>query len=158
MLAVFTFGIWLAHFTSLGGYIYALGGNSQSAALLGVPVGVTTVSIYALSGTLAALSGVVYSFYTASGYALSGIGFELDAIVAVIIGGTLISGGYGYVAGTLIGVMIMGLIQTWLSFHGAFNSWWTKIFFGGLVLVFILLQRWIPVSVPEKGGRRLWRE
>lgn len=80
LFGVFALAIWLAHFTRLGGYIYALGGNMQSAALLGVPVGLTTVSIYALSSTLAALSGVVYSFYTASGSALSGVGLELDAI------------------------------------------------------------------------------
>lgn len=146
LCVVFAFALWLAHFTRLGGYIYALGGNAQSASLLGVPVGLTTVSIYALSSALAALSGVVYSFYTASGYALSGVGLELDAIAAVVIGGTLISGGYGLVAGTLIGVMTMGLIQTWISFHGSLNSWWTKIFTGALMLGFIVLQRWMSIG------------
>lgn len=150
LFVIFGFGLWLAHFTRLGGYIYALGGNAHSAALLGVPVGLTTISIYTLSSTLAALSGVVYSFYTASGYALTGIGLELDAIAAVVIGGTLISGGYGYVLGTLLGVMTMGLIQTWISFHGSLNSWWTKIFIGGLVLVFIVFQRWIAVGMSKR--------
>lgn len=150
LFVIFGFGLWLAHFTRLGGYIYALGGNAHSAALLGVPVGLTTVSIYTLSSTLAAFSGIVYSFYTASGYALTGIGLELDAIAAVVIGGTLISGGYGYVLGTLLGVMTMGLIQTWISFHGSLNSWWTKIFIGGLVLVFIVFQRWIAVGMGKR--------
>lgn len=150
LIAVFAFGIWLAHFTRLGGYIYALGGNAHSAALLGVPVGITTVRVYALSSTLAALSGIVYSFYTASGYALSGIGMELDAIAAVVIGGTLLSGGYGFVLGTMIGVMIMGLIQTWITFHGALNSWWTRIFIGGLVLGFIVIQQRITTGM-KKG-------
>lgn len=149
LCAVFVFTLWLAHYTRWGSYVYALGGNAQSAALLGVPVGRTTISIYALSSTLAALSGIVYSFYTASGYALSGIGLELDAIAAVVIGGTLLSGGYGYVLGTLLGVITMGLIQTWISFHGSLNSWWTKIFIGGLVLIFIIFQRWI--------ARGLWK-
>lgn len=150
LFVMFSFGLWLAHFTRLGGYIYALGGSAHSAALLGVPVGLTTISIYTLSSALAALSGVVYSFYTASGYALTGIGLELDAIAAVVIGGTLISGGYGYVLGTLLGVMTMGLIQTWISFHGSLNSWWTKIFIGGLVLIFIIFQRWISFGLGKR--------
>lgn len=147
LIAVFAFGTWLAHYTRLGGYIYAIGGNAQSAVLLGVPMGMTTIAIYTLSSTLAALAGIVYSFYTASGYALTGVGLELDAIAAVVIGGTLISGGYGYVMGTLLGVMIMGLIQTWISFHGGLSSWWTKIFIGGLVLSFMIFQRWIATGL-----------
>lgn len=154
LIAVFAFGTWLAHYTRLGGYIYAIGGNSQSAVLLGVPMGMTTVAIYTLSSTLAALAGIVYSFYTASGYALTGIGLELDAIAAVVIGGTLISGGYGYVLGTLLGVMTMGLIQTWISFHGGLSSWWTKIFIGGLVLAFMIFQRWIAVGLHTRLQRK----
>ncbi len=151
LIVIFALAIWLLHYTRTGGYIYALGGNAQSAALMGVPIGFTTVSIYALSSTLAAISGVVYSFYTSSGYALAGIGLELDAIAAVVIGGTLLSGGVGYVHGTLLGVFIMGLIQTWISFHGSLNSWWTKIVIGALVLIFIALQRGIAVSIAKKA-------
>lgn len=147
LIGIFALAIWLLHYTRTGGYIYALGGNAQSAALMGVPVGRTTVTIYALSSTLAAISGIVYSFYTSSGYALAGVGLELDAIAAVVIGGTLLSGGIGYVHGTLLGVLIMGLIQTWISFHGSLNSWWTKIVIGTLVLVFIALQRWLAVKL-----------
>lgn len=150
LIVVFALGLWLAHFTRLGGFIYALGGNAHSAALLGVPVGMTTIRVYALSSTLAALSGIVYSFYTASGYALSGLGMELDAIAAVVIGGTLLSGGYGFVIGTMIGVLIMGLIQTWISFHGSLNSWWTRIFIGGLVLGFIVIQQRLTTGI-KKG-------
>jgi simple sugar transport system permease protein len=143
LIPVFGFAIWLAHYTRFGGYIYALGGGRQSAALMGVPVALTTIAVYALSGTLAALAGVVYTTYTSSGYALSGIGLELDAIAAVVIGGTLLRGGVGYVHGTLLGVLVMGLIQTWISFHGSLNSWWTKIVIGILVLSFVVLQRWL---------------
>jgi simple sugar transport system permease protein len=146
LAGVFALAIWLAHYTTLGGYIYALGGSRESAELIGVPVGRTTVFVYALSGTLAATAGVLYSFYTAAGYALAGIGLELDAIAAVIIGGTLLAGGIGYVHGTLLGVLLMGLIQTWISFQGSLNSWWTKIFIGALVLVFIVIQRWLAAS------------
>jgi predicted ABC-type sugar transport system permease subunit len=69
------------------------------------------------------------------------LGVELDAIAAVVIGGTLLTGGSGYVFGTLVGVMIMGLIQTYISFHGSLNSWWTKIVIGVLLLFFIALQK-----------------
>ena len=153
LLIVFALAIWFAHFTRSGGYIYALGGHRQSAALMGVPVGRTTIMVYTLSSVLAALGGIVYSCYTASGYALAGVGLELDAIAAVVIGGTLLSGGVGYVHGTLLGVMIMGLIQTWISFHGSLNSWWTKIVIGLLVLTFIALQRWLSLRFSVQQGR-----
>lgn len=147
---VFLLAIWLLHYTRTGGYIYALGGNAISSALMGVPIGRTRVLVYVLSGILAATGGVVYSFYTASGYALSGVGLELDAIAAVVIGGTLLSGGIGYVHGTLLGVLIMGLIQTWISFDGTLNSWWTKIVIGVLVLAFICLQHGVSHKLASR--------
>ena len=68
---------------------------------------------------------------------------ELDAIAAVVIGGTLLSGGVGYVFGTLVGVLILGLIQTIIIFEGTLSSWWTKIAIGVLLLAFILIQRFL---------------
>lgn len=143
--------VWVANYTRLGAYIYAIGGNAESARLMGVPVRKTTIAIYALSSSLAALAGVVYSFYTASGYALAGIGLELDAIAAVVIGGTLLAGGYGTLVGTLLGVLLMGLIQTYISFNGQLNSWWTKIVVGALVLLFVTLQR-IGLAADRRDG------
>jgi ribose/xylose/arabinose/galactoside ABC-type transport system permease subunit len=66
---------------------------------------------------------------------------ELDAIAAVVVGGALLTGGYGYVLGSVVGVLILGLVQTFIEFDGTLSSWWTKIFIGGLLLVFILVQR-----------------
>lgn len=143
LIVVLVFSVWLAHFTRFGGYVYAIGGNKQSAQLMGVPVGRTTIYIYVLSSTFAALAGIIFSLYTSSGYALAASGLELDAIAAVVIGGTLLTGGTGYVYGTILGVLIMGSIQTYISFHGGLNSWWTKIVIGSLVLVFIALQKFI---------------
>jgi len=151
LIGIFILAVWLLHYTRLGGYIYALGGNAGSAALMGVPVGRTRILVYILSSTLAATAGVVYCFYTSSGYALAGVGLELDAIAAVVIGGTLLSGGIGYVSGTLLGVLIMGLIQTWISFDGSLNSWWTRIVIGVLVLVFICLQHWLSWKLKRSG-------
>lgn len=133
--------VYLAHYTPFGRTVYAIGGHEPSALLLGLPVARTKVLIYALSGFCSSLAGVVYTFYTSSGNASAGTMLELDAIAAVVIGGTLLSGGVGYVFGAFIGVLILGVIQTILVFEGTLSSWWTKIVIGLLLLAFILLQR-----------------
>jgi simple sugar transport system permease protein len=143
MLIVFAVGISVAARTRFGANVYALGGNQQSAELMGVPVAKTTIGIYALSGFLSGLAGIVYTLYTSSGYSLATVGVELDAIAAVVIGGTLLTGGTGLVAGTFIGLMIQGLIQTYIVFDGTLSSWWTKIVIGILLFIFIVLQRTI---------------
>ncbi len=143
MLIVFAVGIVVAARTRFGANVYALGGNQQSAELMGVPVAKTTIGIYALSGFLSGLAGIVYTLYTSSGYSLATVGVELDAIAAVVIGGTLLTGGTGLVAGTFIGLMIQGLIQTYIVFDGTLSSWWTKIVIGILLFIFIVLQRTI---------------
>ena len=141
MLLVFAAGILIAQRTRFGTNVYALGGGAQTSALMGVPVGRTTMMIYGLSGFLAGLSGIVYSLYTSAGYSLATVGVELDAIAAVVIGGTLLTGGAGFVGGTLVGVLIQGLIQTYITFDGSLSSWWTKILIGALLFAFILLQK-----------------
>ena len=99
---------------------------------------------------LSALAGVVYTLYNQSGNASAGMGLELDAIAAVVIGGTPLSGGVGYVLGTLIGVLILGTIQTIITFEGTLSSWWTNIATGVLLRAFILLQK----AVSSRVGRR----
>jgi galactofuranose transport system permease protein len=143
MVAVFAIGALVAHRTKFGSYVYALGGNEVSASLMGVPVAQTTVGVYMLSSVLAALAGIVFSLYTSAGYPLAAVGVELDAISAVVIGGTLLTGGYGFVLGTFIGVMLLGLVQTYIIFDGSLSSWWTKIVIGVLLFLFIVLQRLI---------------
>jgi ribose/xylose/arabinose/galactoside ABC-type transport system permease subunit len=140
-LTVLGAGIYVAHFTQFGRTVYAIGGNEQSALLMGLPVRSTLVGIYALSGFCSALAGVVFTFYMLSGYGLHAVGLELDAIAAVVIGGTLLAGGFGYVFGTLFGVLMLGIIQTLIMFDGTLSSWWTKIAIGGLLFTFCLLQR-----------------
>jgi simple sugar transport system permease protein len=128
-------------YTRLGRNVYAIGGNEQSALLMGLPVTRTKIAVYTISGLCSALGGVLMSFYMLSGDPLHAIGMELDAIAAVVIGGTLLTGGSGYVVGTMLGVMVLGMIQSLITFQGNLSSWWTKIVIGGLLLVFILLQR-----------------
>jgi galactofuranose transport system permease protein len=134
-------GIFVAHCTPFGRAVYAVGGNENSALLMGLPVRGTLIGVYALSGFCSALAGVVFTFYMLSGYGLHAVGLELDAIAAVVIGGTLLSGGVGYVAGTLFGALMLGIIQTLISFDGSLSSWWTRIAVGVLLFVFCLLQR-----------------
>lgn len=140
-IAVLALAIFVAHWTPFGRNIYAIGGNESSARLMGLPVARTKVTVYALNGFCSALAGVVATLYMGSGNPAMGVGLELDAIAAVVIGGTLLTGGVGFVAGTLGGVLIFGTIQSAIIFDGRLNSWWLRIAIGGLLLLFILLQR-----------------
>jgi simple sugar transport system permease protein len=147
--------ILVAHYTKFGRYVYAVGGDEHSAKLMGLPVGGTKIFLYTISGFCSALAGVVYTFYTQSGNPASCVGLELDAIAAVVIGGTLLSGGAGFMAGTLMGVLILGLIQTLITFQGNVNSWWTRIVVGVLVLLFILLQNVISLVSGRLGSTKV---
>lgn len=142
MLAViFGAGYLLGHHVRFGRTLLAIGGNEQSATLMGLPVGGTKIAVYTLNGACAALAGIVATVYTGSGNPSMGAGLELDAIAVVVIGGTLLAGGRGHVAGTLLGLLIFGTIQSAILFDGRLSSWWMRIVVGGLLLVFILLQR-----------------
>jgi simple sugar transport system permease protein len=135
--------LWIAHATRFGRTVYAIGGSAKSAALMGLPVGATLVRVYAMSGCCASLAGLVMTLYMLSGYSLHATGLELDAIAAVVIGGTLLTGGVGYIAGTCVGVLILGVIQTLVIFNGSLSSWWTRIVVGILLFLFCLSQRLI---------------
>ncbi len=150
-MVVLLAAVFIAHCTPFGRAVYAVGGNEQSALLMGLPVRRTLVGVYTLSGFCSALAGVVFTFYMLSGYGLHATGMELDAIAAVVIGGTLLSGGVGYVAGTLFGVLMLGIIQTLISFDGTLSSWWTRIVVGVLLFVFCLLQRLLANRTPKSS-------
>jgi simple sugar transport system permease protein len=147
MLVCMAFALVIAHLTRFGANVYAVGGDMTSALLLGVPVRRTIVLIYALNGVFGVLAGATYAFYTASGYPLAATGTELDAIASVVIGGTLLTGGVGLVIGALFGGVIQGLIQTLIIFDGSLDSWWIRIVIGGLLFLFIVLQKGIMRSV-----------
>ena len=145
-LAAVIVATYVCVYTRFGRNVYAIGSSENSALLMGVPVGGTKIGIYALAGFFSALAGCVSTFYMQSGNPASFVGLELDAIAAVVIGGTLLTGGVGFVPGTLMGVLILGLIQTLITFQGNLNTWWTRIAVGVLLLIFIVLQKAI-------GGR-----
>ncbi len=141
VVIVLLLGYVIAHYTRFGRNLLAVGGNENSAVLMGLPVGTTKVLAYTLNGALAAVAGLVATIYTGSGNPSTGIGLELDAIAVVVIGGTLLAGGRGHMVGTLLGLLVFGTIQTALLFDGRLSSWWIRIAVGLLLLGFILLQR-----------------
>ena len=143
-LAVLAIAIYIAHYTRFGRTVYAIGGNEgrneQSARLMGLPVNRTKMLVYTLNGFCSALAGIMLSIYVLSGHGLYAQIFELDVIASVVMGGTMLSGGAGYVFGTLFGVLVNTLIQTLIQFDGRFSSWWIRIVIGALTLMFIGVQ------------------
>jgi galactofuranose transport system permease protein len=152
LIAILTAAValWLAHASRFGRTVYAIGGSAKSATLMGLPVGTTITRVYAFSGLCAALAGLVMTVYMLSGYSLHAMGLELDAIAAVVIGGTLLTGGVGYVGGTVVGVLILGIIQTLVIFNGTLSSWWTRIVVGILLFLFCVAQRVIERQAQRK--------
>jgi ribose/xylose/arabinose/galactoside ABC-type transport system permease subunit len=141
LLAVLAGGGVLAHLTRFGRNLLALGGGEQSARLMGLPAGAAKIGAYAVSGFCGALAGLAFLLNSGSGNARDGLGLELDAIAAVVIGGTLLTGGRGSMLGTLLGLLIFGVIQSAIRFDGRLDPAWTRIIVGALLLAFILLQR-----------------
>jgi simple sugar transport system permease protein len=141
----------LGHYTRFGRNLLAIGGSEQSALLMGLPIGATTISVYMVNSLFATLAGLVGTLYTGSGNPSFGLGLELDAIAVVVIGGTLLMGGRGHMLGTLFGLLIFGTIQSALLFDGRLSPWWGRIVVGALLLAFILLQRASLRQLGSKG-------
>lgn len=127
--------------TRFGRTVYAIGGNEPSAMLMGLRVAGVKVGVYAISGFCAALAGILYGLYILSGNSRAAIGWELDAIAAVVIGGTLLTGGRGFVIGSFIGVLVLGTIKALINFDGSLDPAWIRIVIGVLLLVFVVIQR-----------------
>ncbi|MGP4038634.1 galactofuranose ABC transporter, permease protein YjfF [Gracilibacillus sp. D59] len=145
-LLLVVIAIFMAKYTKFGRNVYAIGGNISSARLMGLPVRKTTILVYMFSGFCSALGGFVFTLYMLSGYGLHLLGMEMDAIAACVIGGILLTGGFGYLIGPMLGVLSMGTIQTIIMFQGTLSSWWTKIAVGFLLFIFIVLQRLVVLN------------
>jgi len=146
--------MYLTHYRRFGRTVYAIGGNEgrneQSARLMGLPVNSTKVLVYTLNGFCSGLAGLALAVHVMSGHGLYANGTELDVIASVVMGGTSLSGGVGYVFGTLFGVLILGITQTLIQFNGTLSSWWTRIVIGLLTLMFIGVQ---SLLAARKRGR-----
>jgi ribose transport system permease protein len=137
--AIALFVVVLGHST-FGRRVYAMGGNEEAAKMMGLKVNQTKIWTYVLSGLMAALAGVLLCSRLGSGQPYAGGGWELTAIAAVVIGGTLTSGGVGTVMGTLYGVFIIGVITNMVNLFGNLPYWYSNLVTALLLLVVILLQ------------------
>jgi simple sugar transport system permease protein len=144
-------GIVVLQRTRFGRNVYAIGGNEQSAKLMGLPVARTKILVYGFNGFCSVLAGLAYALYVKSGWNLALQGSELDVISSAVIGGVLLTGGAGYMIGTLFGVLLKSTIPALITFNGTLSSWWGKIATGALLLIFIGLQRVVVVS---SAGRK----
>jgi simple sugar transport system permease protein len=147
--------IYVTQYTSFGRTVYAIGGNEgrneQSARLMGLPVDRTKFLVYTFNGFCSALAGLSFCLFVESGHGLYAPGFELDVIASVVMGGTMLTGGSGYVFGTFFGVLVLAVTQALIQFIGSLSSWWTKIVIGALTLIFIGVQ---TVLANRKSGRQ----
>jgi simple sugar transport system permease protein len=130
----------LLGFIRLGRNFYAMGGNQQSALMLGINVKKTRFLSYVISGVLSGISGYVFMMHTGAGNATNAAGMEMNAIASSIIGGTLLTGGVGNVAGTFFGTLTLTTIKKIVVSSGLREPWWQSITTGGMLCFFILLQ------------------
>jgi simple sugar transport system permease protein len=138
-LAVVVLSALLLRTTTFGRYVYAIGGNEQAARLSGVAVDRVKIAVYAVSGFLASLAGVLYTAQYRQGKPDAGVGMELDAIAAVVIGGTSLMGGKGSIAGTFVGVLIFGFLSNILQLNNI-DSNTQLVLKGGIILAAVLVQ------------------
>jgi ribose transport system permease protein len=132
---------WLVlRYTRFGRYVYAVGDDAEAARLMGLQVDRVLVSTYVLSGALSGLAGVVLAARLGAGQPVAGTGWELDAIAAVVVGGTLLTGGQGGVAQTLVGVLLLGVIFNLFNLEGTISPWWQWVLRGAFLLGVVLVQ------------------
>lgn len=131
---------FMLKWTKQGRNFYAVGGNSQSALMLGINVKKTKFISYVISGLLAGIGGYVYFLYVGSGSASHASGMEMNAIASSIIGGTMLTGGVGNIIGTLFGVLSLSTIKNIVSSAGLGDAWWTNITIALMLCLFLVIQ------------------
>ncbi|HEX2914981.1 MAG TPA: ABC transporter permease [Chloroflexia bacterium] len=138
-------GVVMLNYTRYGRHILAVGGNEEATRLMGLPVDRIKIAVYTFSGMMAGLAGVILASQFGAGQPLEGNGWELSAIAAVVVGGTLLTGGVGSVASTLVGVLLLGLIFNILNFENgkgfiSLSAYWQSVIRGAFLLIVVLLQ------------------
>jgi galactofuranose transport system permease protein len=132
---------WAAlRYTRFGRYVFAIGDSEEAARLMGLPADRIVIATYALSGALAGLAGVVLAARLGAGQPVAGTGWELDAIAAVVVGGTLLTGGQGGAGSTLIGVLLLGVIFNLFNLEGTISPWWQWVMRGVFLLLVVVVQ------------------
>jgi ribose/xylose/arabinose/galactoside ABC-type transport system permease subunit len=155
-VVVFALLAYVLRYTRFGRHVFATGGNETAALLLGVHVRRVKLALYAISGALAGLAGILYASRELSAPPTAAQGYELDAITAVVVGGTLLSGGVGTVRGTIVGVLIIRILPNIFNLLG-FDPAWQQVARGAVLLAVVLLQL-VVMPTGRIGGVRLRRE
>lgn len=140
MAGVFIIAWYLLSNTKLGLYTYSIGGNEEATRLSGVKVNKYKILIYTISGTLAALSALILTARLNSAQPIFGLGYELDAIAAVVLGGTSLSGGKGSIIGTLFGILVLGIINNGMNLV-AISPFYQQAVKGGVILLAVMAER-----------------
>lgn len=139
-LVVVLIAVFITQKTKLGRYIYAIGGNEQAAKLSGINIKKVKMTVYAMAGALAALGGIIVTARLDSAQPNAGISYELDAIAAVVIGGTSLSGGKGSVWGTVMGAIIIGVLNNGLVLLNV-SPFWQQVVKGGVILLAVIIDK-----------------
>ncbi|MFG1605427.1 ABC transporter permease [Actinoplanes sp. NPDC049265] len=142
-VALVAIGIVVLSRTRFGHAVYAIGGSEDAAGLMGIAVRRTKIWVYVLSGLLAGLAGAINAAKLGSGVTVLGTGMELDAIAAVVIGGTLLTGGAGTIAGTVAGVLLLGVIQNMINQVGNVQSSYQQVISGAFLAVVVVAQTYL---------------
>lgn len=145
MAIVFVLLYVLLHKTAFGKSVYALGGNEKAAYISGVNLNKVKVMIYTISGMMAAISGLIVTSRLSSAQPTAGTTYEMDAIAAVVLGGTSLAGGKGRILGTLIGALIIGVLNNGLNIIGV-SAFWQQVVKGVVILIAVLLDRFKAVN------------
>lgn len=140
MVAVFVLGYFVLTQTIMGRYIFSLGGNEEATKLSGINVDTVKIFVYSVSGTLAALAGIIITARLSSAQPTAGTGYELDAIAAVVLGGTSLAGGIGGITGTIVGALIIGVLNNALNLMDV-SSYFQLLAKGVVILTAVLLDR-----------------
>jgi ribose transport system permease protein len=140
LLAAYALGWLVLNYTRFGRHTYALGDSEEAARLMGLNVGRVTVGVYTLSGALAGLAGVMLASRLGTGQPVAAVGWELDAIAAVVVGGTLLTGGQGGVGSTLVGMLLLALIFNIFNLEGWISPWWQLVLRGLILLAVVVVQ------------------
>ena len=141
---------WMLRYTKLGRSFYAVGGNSQSALMLGINVKRTRFISHVICGVLAGIGGYVYFMHVGCGAPTNASGMEMNAIASSIIGGTMLTGGVGNLIGTLFGVMSLATIKDMVASAGLDDAWWTGITIAAMLCIFLVVQS-VVISQKKKA-------
>src|SRR5690606_27762318 len=140
MIIAFIILYFILHKTTFGRRVYAVGGNEEAAKLSGINADRVKIGVYAITGFLAALSALILTSRLNSAQPTAGQAYELDAIAAVVLGGTSLNGGKGWIFGTLIGALIIGVLNNGMNLIGV-SSFWQQVVKGIVILLAVLLDR-----------------